>query len=128
METIEEHIDKMERYLNDDIDKLYVQTLKTKRFELTLNLFKGFSHNNEDFKFIISGKVWKFYNFDAGYEYHQFMWQSIENMFDDLLFQRKNFKIISNGLFQELHFSNKKNKCTLEEIEKFCSLPQGWAI
>jgi hypothetical protein len=115
---LDEHIDKMQMYFDEDVALMKEAQRKFKRFDWTLKLIKLYRGNPDQFEFLISDAVWTAYNFDAGEKDFGYIWAACENMVSDIIWEKRNFKIFHTGIFSGIDFSDTKRAKFEAEFEK----------
>lgn len=102
---------------------------------LTLKFLKIYRGNPKDFSLLFSQEVKGLFKFDECQDNPEYIWETIDELTYEMIYGiiglgDKSFTIKQNGLFPVLHFSKKKNKNIVEEInEQFEPFTHGkWKI
>jgi len=78
-----------------------------------LNIFSG---NPDEFQFLLSNEIIERYQFEKAWENPEWVWESIDEMTNDMAFGNKYFTYTGNGLFITLQFTSKKKAMKIDDI------------
>jgi hypothetical protein len=92
-----------------------------------LNIFSG---NPDEFQFLLSNEIIERYQFEKAWENPEWVWESIDEMTNDMAFGNKYFTYTGNGLFITLQFTSKKKAMKIDDIIRGFSGYMGgeWGI
>jgi hypothetical protein len=91
-------------------EKFYNNVVMTSVF---MNVFEG---NPDDFHLLIGKEIIEKYQFEESWENPEWVWESVDEMCNDMAFGVEHFTVSGNGLFRTLHLTTKKKAMKLDDI------------